>query len=864
MKSKSKITLALAALTIGFAGTTRAHADVVTDWNAIAEGALFIPAAGRPGPVAFLDIAIVHAAVHDAVQAFDQRFEPYHVEIPGATGSPEAAVAKAAHDVLVNIVPAQGAALDAAYLTSLAKYGLAEDDPGVAVGQAAAAGILALRANDGRMPALPWPIFIGGTDPGDWRPTLPAFASMATPWLGAVPTFTIKGGDQYRPKPPPPLNSERYTQDYNEVKAVGGPLGSGTRTPEQTELAYFYGGFSWHKTLRDIADAYLDNIGDSARLLALANLSIADSVITAWESKVYFNFWRPITAIQEGDNDGNPATVGDPNWTPLFPTPPYPDYTSGFNNVAGALTRTLALFFGTDHATFSLTSTHPLATQKTRTLYRFSDLSVDAVNVRIYQGIHFRTADEEARKQGRHVAQWAFGHFLRPLDDEIDHAVSDWNVVAVQATLTAGENALVASRTLAIVQVAIHDALNAIEPRYERYAFTGDAETGASVEAAIAAAARDSLVGTIAVGALPFAGFGTPALQAQAVAQVDAAYTTALAGIPDGLPKSDGIAIGQATAAAILALRATDHATTLVTYTPGTRPGDWRPTPNPVPFDPPAAADNLPAVLPGWGQVTPFALRRSDQFEPHGPPRLSSEHYAKDYDEVKAIGAKNSATRTAEQSSIARFWYEGSPAGWSRIARTVAQSRGLNSWDTARLLALVNLAMADGFIAGFETKYGFNFWRPVTAIRAGDTDGNNATVADPTWSTFLNTPAVPDYTSTHSVLGGAAAEVLRRFFHDDDVPFTVTSGVPFAGLTRSFASFSQAAAENGESRIYAGIHFRSAVEDGIEQGKQIGHFAFTQALRPLDHGDDDDSDGEHGNHGNHSNHGNHGDHNGHQ
>jgi hypothetical protein len=145
--------------------------------------------------------------------------------------------------------------------------------------------------------------------------------------------------------------------------------------------------------------------------------------------------------------------------------------------------------------------------------------------------------------------------------------------------------------------------------------------------------------------------------------------------------------------------------------------------------------------------------------------------------------------------------------------------------------------MADGFIAGFQTKYDFNFWRPVTAIRAGDTDGNDATAADPVWSSLLNTPAIPDYTSTHSVLGAAASEVLRRFFHKDAVPFTTTSGVPFAGLTRSFVSFSQAATENGESRIYAGIHFRSAVEDGIKQGKKIGHFTFQHALQSL-HGDD--------------------------
>ena len=422
------------------------------------------------------------------------------------------------------------------------------------------------------------------------------------------------------------------------------------------------------------------------------------------------------------------------------------------------------------------------------------------------------------------------------------NAVSDWNSIAVQATVTAGHNGPVQSRTLAIVHAAIHDALNAIDSRYQRYAFTGHAPTGTSADAAVAAAARDALTGAISAGALPFGGFGTPAQQATAVGQVNAAYATALAGITDGTAKNNGIAIGQAAAAAVLALRSADHATDLVPYTPGTQPGDWQPTPNPMPFDPPAAADRLPAVLPGWGRVITFVLKRSTQFSPDGPPRLSGRRYARDYNEVKAIGAQNSATRTAEQSSIARFWYESSPAGWSRIGRVVAESRGLNLWDTARLLALLNLAMADGFIAGFQTKYEVNFWRPVTAIRAGDTDGNDATVADPAWSTFLNTPAIPDYTSTHSVLGGAAAEVLRRFFGSDHVPFTTTSGVPFAGITRSFRSFSEAASENGDSRVYAGIHFRSAVEDGIKQGNKVGGFVFTHALRPLGSDNDDESD----------------------
>ena len=399
------------------ATVARNHADVVLDWNATAEATLFVPAAGRPGPVAFLDIAIVHAAVHDAVQAIDKRFESYHVNIPGASGSPAAAAAKAAHDVMVNILPGKTADFDAAYVASLAKYGLAENDPGVAVGATAAAGILALRANDGRVPNPLPPPYLGGTNPGDWRPSPPANAPMATPWLGAVPTFTINDGDQFRPQPQPALTSQRYTQDYNEVKALGGLPGTGTRTPEQTDLAYFYGGTSWPKIIRDIADLYVPDIGDRARMMALAHLAIADSIITCWDSKRFFSFWRPITAIRDGDKDGNPETVGDPNWLPLFPTPPYPDYTSGFNNIGGSLTRTLEHFFGTDYMTFTVTTTHALAVQKARTFYRFSDLSDDSVVVRIYQGIHFRFADEVAQKQGRAIGDWTFGHYLRPLGD---------------------------------------------------------------------------------------------------------------------------------------------------------------------------------------------------------------------------------------------------------------------------------------------------------------------------------------------------------------------------------------------------------------------------------------------------------------
>ena len=211
---------------------------------------------------------------------------------------------------------------------------------------------------------------------------------------------------------------------------------------------------------------------------------------------------------------------------------------------------------------------------------------------------------------------------------------------------------------------------------------------------------------------------------------------------------------------------------------------------------------------------------------------LNSIEYAADYNEVKAIGELNSATRTSEQSEIARFWYEGSPNGWNRIARVVAPQRGLDLWQSARLFGLLNFAMADGFIAGFDAKYFYNFWRPVTAIRAGATDGNPATIADPAWATFLVSPAIPDYPSTHSVLGAAAADVLARFFGSDAISFTTTSGAPFPAIARSFTSFSQAARENADSRVYAGIHFRMACRDGLTQGAQVGRYAFENALQP--------------------------------
>ena len=404
--------------------------------------------------------------------------------------------------------------------------------------------------------------------------------------------------------------------------------------------------------------------------------------------------------------------------------------------------------------------------------------------------------------------------------------VLNWNVLTLNLVTAVSPSGMPQSRIAAMVQLAVHDALNAIDHRYTAYAYAQEEDPTASAAAAVATAAHDVLLNQV------------PS-QAAAIAT---AWAASLGAIPEGTSKDSGIAIGHAAAAAMLQLRSSDGSGTTSVYTPGTRPGFWRPTPNPTPSNPAGATGLLPALFPGWGNVTPFVLRGGAQFRPDGPPALRSGRYARDFNEVKDVGEQFTPLRTSEQSTIARFWYEGSHRGWSRIARNLAIARSLDAWDTARLLALVHAATADGFIAGFNAKYHFNFWRPVTAIREAATDGNDHTVSDPDWNTYLNTPAIPEYPSTHSVLGSAAAEVLARFFGTDEVSFTTTSGPPFAGITRSFTSFSQAAGENGDSRIFAGIHFRSGVRDGMWQGRKIGKFTFRHALEPVNGDADDDAD----------------------
>jgi hypothetical protein len=415
-------------------------------------------------------------------------------------------------------------------------------------------------------------------------------------------------------------------------------------------------------------------------------------------------------------------------------------------------------------------------------------------------------------------------------------AVSVWNANAGDAALAAciapTGNPLHESHMYAMAHLAIHDALNAIDRRYHPYAFFGHASRQASTDAAVATAAHDVLVPVLAQIPDPF----PRACIDAAIAGVEADYEAALAAIPSGPAKRKGVNVGAKAAAAILALRADDGSDTPLldfTYPQGTEPGEYRFTPG-TPF----------AFAPGWADVTPFVLRRSSQFRADPPYAVTDAAYTADFDEVKHLGGDGIATpsdRTAEQTEIALFWVESSPLQWNRIARTLVAEESLDLWEQARLFGLLNMALADGYVGTFETKYLYNFWRPVTAIQLAATDGNPDTDADPTWTPLVGTPPIPDHDSAHSVEGGAAAQVFKRFFGTDLIGFETCSLTLPAGsmcndassVSRSFTSFSQAADENALSRILVGFHFRHAVESGVEHGRRIGNRAVNQFLLPL-------------------------------
>jgi hypothetical protein len=375
-----------------------------------------------------------------------------------------------------------------------------------------------------------------------------------------------------------------------------------------------------------------------------------------------------------------------------------------------------------------------------------------------------------------------------------DTYVTDWDAVGVQAFSAAALTPAEGHVIFAYVAIAVYDSVMAIEGGYRPFEIDVDAPAGASAEAAVAAAAHRIL------------GHYLPA---QAPGIIDPAYTASLLTIADGQAKTDGVATGEQVADLLIADRADDGFRAAVTYTPPNPPiaGVWLPT------------ATTPPIGPYLGLMRPFSLDSADQFRPGGPPALNSWRWVRDYNETKQIGSSTSTTRTDEQTVAAKFWAE-PPVQQARGSfRTFVLDQGLDVVDASRFMAMISVTYADALIACFDAKYHFAFWRPVTAIRAGDTDGNHWTVGDPAWAPLLPaTPNHPEYPSAHSCITPAGGQVVARFLRSRDIDFTVPS---LTGLgDRHFDTVWELQNEVGNARIWGGIHFRSAVRDGIMIGSR--------------------------------------------
>jgi membrane-associated phospholipid phosphatase len=392
--------------------------------------------------------------------------------------------------------------------------------------------------------------------------------------------------------------------------------------------------------------------------------------------------------------------------------------------------------------------------------------------------------------------------------EQSGQVVVDWNRVLLSIVNTPGAQLanIQPTRNFAIVHAAIYDAVNAIDRTHEPYLISVRGPRSASETAAADAAAHTALVGLY------------PAQQSI----LDDDYAAELAQVPDGPAKDKGIRLGGQVAAELLAIRANDGSNVPAPpFVAGTNPGDYGPTP-----------PNFPApVFTTWGQVTPFVLDRGDQFRPAPPPPLTSDAYAAAVNEVQSLGSAASTTRTAEQTEIGRFWNPPIQNFWNQIAQSVALEHQSDLPTTARLFAALNLSFADSAIAFYDAKYTYRLWRPVTAIRLADTDGNPNTVADPNWLPLTGTtPADPSYPGAHSTISAAGADVLAGFYGDND-SFSVTSPA-LPGVTRSFGSFSAAAQEAGLSRIFAGVHTRLDHVAGLALGHEVAGFVLNNALLP--------------------------------
>jgi hypothetical protein len=364
------------------------------------------------------------------------------------------------------------------------------------------------------------------------------------------------------------------------------------------------------------------------------------------------------------------------------------------------------------------------------------------------------------------------------------------------------------TRTAAMVQVAVFDAVNSVDPHYEPYAFLEEVTTPTSPEAAAVGAAYGVLSRRFSTSP-------------DTLAVLNAARATSLASIPDGPEKDAGLALGDAIAARVIALRANDRMLEPnPPYVPGVGPGEYQLTP-------PGFVAPVNVGAPNW---VPFTMTHAARFRPKGPPPLASRRYARQVEEVALLGAADSVVRTPEQTQIAQWHVEQGQFSLNRIARTEALANGFDLLTNARLFALLNLAIQDAIQSVFEAKYHLRFWRPVTAIPAADTDGNRWTDADPDWLPLLVTPPHPEYPAAHAVVNGAGTEVLKAVF-GRHYGFTSTSAT-LPGVTRSFPSFEALLEDAKAARIFGGIHFREAVEDGGDQGQQLGRWILRHFLRP--------------------------------
>jgi hypothetical protein len=398
---------------------------------------------------------------------------------------------------------------------------------------------------------------------------------------------------------------------------------------------------------------------------------------------------------------------------------------------------------------------------------------------------------------------WATAAILAVTTARAD-AVTDWNAIAIRATEAAGAPVPVQTRAMSLVHAAIFDAVNAIERKYSPYAVDVRPTQGASAEAAAMAAAHGVL----------------ERMYPLQKPVHDAALAAALAKMPENADRANGVRLGQEVADKIMALRKDDGASAQAAYQFASGAGIYQATP-PM---------NANPVLPHWRNVRPFVITGSKQFAWQGPPALGSAAFARDFNEVKRVGGRASTERTNEQTAVAIHWAGSEVPPFNAVARAAAAAKGLSLTDSARLFALMNMAMADSLVAGFEAKYAVNSWRPVTAIRNAGLAANAGIAADPAWEPLLVTPPHPEYPSAHSLGAGAAVAVLQHVFEGDRL---ATSYVyPPLGVALRWGSFSQIVKEVEDARVWGGIHYRYSVEHGTQVGRQVGDYVVRNAMRP--------------------------------